>query len=125
MTTSDERLKVLQMLDDGRITVEDAAALLRALGADPAASPDYAPSGSTSRFIRVHVTDLDSGESKVDVTLPLTMVKAGLGIAERFAPGFEGFDLDNLEQTVFSGATGKLVEVNDSEDREGVEIYIG
>jgi hypothetical protein len=42
----------------------------------------------------------------------------------RFAPEMEGFDLAQLAEMVKSGATGKLVEVQDREDGELVEIFV-
>jgi len=58
------------------------------------------------------------------VTLPMGLVGAGLRMAERFAPEFEGFDVQELQELLASGADGKLVEVVDEEDNERVEIYV-
>jgi hypothetical protein len=45
-------------------------------------------------------------------------------MAERFAPEFDGFDMQELEGLLASGAVGKMVEVVDEEDGERVEIYV-
>lgn len=116
--TTDERIKILQMLEDGKITPEEAATLLRAMEGGRGGAP-RAPG-----YLRIKVTDLDSGRGKVNVTIPLALVSAGLRIAERFAPEFEGFDLRELEEVIVSGAYGKIVEVTDAEDNEMVEIYV-
>jgi hypothetical protein len=79
---------------------------------------------SDSRFLRVQVTDLDSGKAKVNVTIPIGLVNVGLRMAERFAPEFEGFDTGELEELITSGAIGRMVEVVDEEDRERVEVYV-
>jgi hypothetical protein len=60
----------------------------------------------------------------VNVTIPMGLVGAGLRMAERFAPEFEGFDMQELEEMLASGAIGKMVEVVDVEDNEKVEIYV-
>jgi hypothetical protein len=124
MAASEERLRVLQMLEDGKITPEEATALLRALGKGQAAGPRAVGSGTENRYLRIRVTDLASGTGKVNVTIPLGLVSAGLRIAERFAPDARGIDMQELEEAIISGAEGKIVEVMDSEDNERVEIYV-
>ena len=122
--TTDERIKILQMLEDGKITPEEAATLLRAMEGGRGGAPRAPGLGGEGRYLRIRVTDLDSGTGKVNVTIPLALVSAGLRIAERFAPEFEGLDLQELEEVIVSGAYGKIVEVTDAEDNERVEIYV-
>jgi len=127
MVTSDERLKVLQMLEDGKISAEDAATLLRALEGGRKSAPGGRAednSAGPGRHIRIHVSDLDTGETKVNVTLPFKMVSAGFHIAESFAPDFGGLDIEELEGMVSGGSVGKIIEVYDAEDRERVEVYV-
>ncbi len=119
--TTEERLKILQMLEEGKITAEEAAALLRAIG-QKAGPTGPGPHGG-GRYLRVRVTDTISGKSKVNVSLPLQLVKVGLRIAERFAPD-AGVNWQELEETLTSNLTGKIVEVEDAEDHERVEIYV-
>lgn len=125
VTTSEERLKILQMLEEGKVTAEEAATLLRAMEGGRHAAPG-APTqpGGKRQFLRIQVTDMTSGTAKVNVTVPMGLVGAGLRMAERFAPEFEGFDMQELEELLASGAGGKLVEVTDEEDNERVEIYV-
>ena len=123
-TTSEERIKILQMLEEGKITADEATALLRALDGGRRA-PSGGPSASgENRFLRIQVTDLTSGSAKVNVTIPMGLVGAGLRMAERFAPELAGFDMQELEELLASGVDGKLVEVMDEEDNERVEIYV-
>ncbi|MGD2143580.1 MAG: hypothetical protein PVF54_03780 [Anaerolineae bacterium] len=124
MSAAEERLRVLQMLEDGKITPEEAAALLRALGKGQGAGPRVVGPDTENRYLRIRVTDLASGTGKVNVTIPLGLVSAGLRIAERFAPDFEGVDMEGLEKAIISGAEGKIIEVMDAEDNERVEIYV-
>lgn len=125
MSATEERLKVLSMLESGKITAEEAATLIRAIDGGARRSPSLAitPEGQ-KRFLRIQVTDLASGSAKVNVTLPMGLVGAGLRMAERFAPDFEGFDMQELEELLASGAEGKLIDVMDPEDNERVEIYV-
>ena len=125
MAATEERLKVLQMLEEGKITPEEASSLLRALGRGPDEGPSRRVGAATeNRFLRIRVTDVASGASKVNVTIPLGLVGVGLRIAERFAPDAQGIDIKQVEETILSGAQGKIVEVVDAEDNERVEIYV-
>jgi hypothetical protein len=123
-SASEERLKILKMLEEEKITADEAATLLRALGGGRRATPAAPTQAGRGKFLRIQVTDLDSGTAKVNVTVPMGLVGAGLRMAERFAPEFEGFDMQELEQLLASGVDGKLVEVLDEEDNERVEIYV-
>lgn len=123
-TTTEERLKILKMLEEGKITAEEASTLLRALGGKRRPASGAAGPGESNRYLRIHVSDVASGKSKVNVTLPMGLVSAGMRIAGRFAPEFEGFDMQEIEELLASGVNGKIVEVTDEEDGEMVEIYI-
>lgn len=128
MTTTEERLRILKMVEQGQISAEDGSRLLEALSAGEQRRAQIAPSGvgstSSGRWLRVRVTDARSGRNKVNVTIPMGLVDVGLKMGARFAPEMDGFDLAQLAELVKSGATGKLVEVQDTEDGELVEIYI-
>jgi len=122
---NEERLKILQMLEDGRISADEASTLLRALeGGGQQRSSTPAELGADGHYFHVHVTNLETGADKVNVTIPMGLVKVGLRMAERFAPEFEDFDLAELEEVITSGVSGKLVEVTDTGDGERVEIYV-
>ena len=125
MAANEERIKILQMLEEGKVTAEEAATLLRALEGGRRGGPAGPPAqGGQRQFLRIQVTDLESGTAKVNVTLPMGLVGAGLRMAERFAPQIEGFDMQELQELLASGVDGKLVEVVDEEDNERVEIYV-
>lgn len=120
--TTEERRKILQMLEEGKITAEEAAALLRALGSRKPGPTGPSPIGER-RFLHICVTDIGSGKNKVNITVPLQLVKVGLRIAERFAPETE-VDWQELVEAITGGAMGKIVEIEDKEESERVEIYV-
>jgi len=124
MAASEERLKILQMVEDGKITPEEATTLLRALGKERRVGPSVTGPSGENRYLRIRVADLDSGKGKVNVTIPFGLVSTGLHIAERFAPEFQDIDMQKLEEAILSGAEGKIIEVMDAEDNERVEIYV-
>jgi hypothetical protein len=123
-TTGEERLKILHMLEEEKITAEEATGLLRALEGGGRTASTGPAQGGRRQFLRIQVTDLSSGSAKVNVTVPMGLVSAGLRMAQRFAPEFNDFDMAELEELLASGADGKIVEVMDEEDNERVEIYV-
>jgi hypothetical protein len=121
MTTSEERVKILKMVEEGKITAEEAARLLSTLGKTErrrSATVDL-----DSRWLRVRVTDLTTGKPKVNVNIPMRLVSVGLRVGARFIPDMEGVELGDLSQALQEGMTGKIIDVVDEEDNERVEIF--
>jgi len=129
MATTEERLKILQMIQEGKITAEEGAKLLSALASSGGErirrSPNMSSRTGRARWLRVRVTDIASGKSKVNVNLPLSLLEAGINIAGHFA---EDIDVDDfmgaINEAVDENMTGKIIDVLDSEDGEHVEIFI-
>jgi len=126
MTTAEERLKILKMIEDGKISAEEGAKLLSALSEGrrgPGIPVPPRPPGGP-RWLRIRVTDVTTGRSKASVQIPLDLVDAGMKIGAHFAPEVEGVDMNNVMQAIRAGMTGKIIDVMDDEDGEHVEIYV-
>ncbi len=123
---SEERARILQMVSDNQIDAQEGARLLSALGNASPGSEGTAEAmrAGTARWFRVRVTNLETGRTKVNVNLPLSLVKMGLRLGARFRPEVEELDWDELMAAIQEGAAGKLVEVEDLEDGEKVEVYV-
>ncbi|MGH2620503.1 MAG: SHOCT-like domain-containing protein [Anaerolineales bacterium] len=123
MATPDERMKILKMLEEGKLSAEEAARLLKALGK---AKPERRspPAGSEAKWLRVRVTDLKSGRSSVNVNLPMSLVNVGLKLGAQFVPDTEGIDFRQVQEALRAGLTGKIVDVEDVEEGKRVEIYV-
>ena len=123
MATNEERLKILKMIDEGKITAEEGAKLLSALSESRKTQlrkpPTRSPGGA--RWLRIRVTDMVTGRAKATVNLPLGLVDAGLNIASQYAPDIA---FDQLVDAINEGAEGKIIDVVDDEDGEHVEIFI-
>jgi len=126
MATTEERLKILKMIEEGKISAEEGAKLLSALSESrrPPGMPNPPRPPGAPRWLRVRVTDINSGRSKASVQIPIDLVDAGLKIGAHFAPEVNGVDMNNVMQAVRSGMTGKIIDVIDDEDGEHVEIYV-
>lgn len=133
MVTQEERLKILQMVADGTLTPEDAARLLEALeetAAEGEAPAAQAARRRSARWFRVRVTDTNTGRTRVNITLPLMLVRAGLRIGGRLNIGGIAEEklgpdvIQALEEALTTGEGGKLVDIVDEEDGEHVEIFV-
>jgi hypothetical protein len=124
MATSEERMKILQMIQEGKISAEDGAKLLAAITENAQTQKAKTISRTRdSRYMRVRVTDLSSGKTKVSVNLPLGLVDAGLNIASNFMPEMGADATEDIRTAIHEGLTGKIVDVMD-EDNEHIEIFI-
>jgi len=123
MASNEERLKILRMIDEGKITAEEGARLLSTLSESrkPARKQSIQASYGGARWLRIRVTDMQTGKSKATVNLPLGLVDAGLNIASKYAPDIA---FDELVGAINQGAEGKIIDVYDEEDGEHVEIFI-
>jgi hypothetical protein len=124
MATTEERMQILNMVAEGQISAEDGAKLLAALEPAKKDVRVVAQAPSAPKWFRVRVTDLESGKSKVNVNLPMSLVDVGTRMGARFAPELEDLDFNDIIEQIKSGAQGKIIEVEDAEGGERVEIYV-
>ena len=126
MASAEERMQILNMVAEGKISAEEGASLLAALEPAPGKKDTRPMAGGSSepRWFRVRVSDLDTGRNKVNVNLPMSLVDVGTRMGARFAPELEDMDLHEIVEQVKSGAQGKIIEVEDTESGERVEIYV-
>ncbi len=125
MPTSEERMRILQMVSDGTISAEDGVSLLEAMRANDDKLTNTYSQKSQPRWFRVRVTDLATGRDKVNINIPIGLVNAGFKMGARFVgDDIEGVDFEELAAAVRSGQTGKILEVEDIEDGERVEIFV-
>lgn len=124
MATSEERMKILKMIEEGKVSAEDGAKLLAALTEGRQASQASSRAATSGRWLRIRVTDIATGRSKASVQIPLGLIDAGMKIGAHFAPEVEGVDMSNVMEAVRSGMTGKIIDVTDDEDGEHVEMYV-
>jgi hypothetical protein len=134
--STERKREILELLESGKIDAGEAARLLNEIGAETvAAKPKEKlaaadqPAASTiagdgpSTF-RVRVRNLDSGQNKVAVNIPLRMLKFGLKLGGQFSSELAGLDLDEINELMTDTGSGMLVEVQDEESNEHVQVYI-
>jgi hypothetical protein len=123
MATTEERMRILRMIQEGKINAEEGAKLLAALRESRKEPRPVTLSGrSTKGMLRVRVTDMVTGKAKVSVNLPLGLVDAGMSIASQYAPDV---NFSEIADAIRSGQMeGKIVDVVDEEDGEHIEVFI-
>jgi len=131
---SDERLQILKMLEEGKISAEEASRLLEALKISAATGSNGTgqiqeswQTPTNARWLRIEVKERNG--DRVHIKLPLAVVKAALRVGGHFSMG--GFDSDELgpdvmaelEQALMEGETGMLIDVVE-EDGDHVQIFL-
>jgi hypothetical protein len=122
MATTEERMKILKMIEEGKVSAEEGAKLLSALTSANRPLSGLAASGA--KWLRVRVTEVNTGRSKATVQIPISLMEAGMKIGAHFAPEIDGVNMDQLMEALRSGMTGKIIDVTDDEDGEHVEIFV-
>ncbi len=130
MASTEERMRILMMIQEGKISAAEGARLIEALDdvQEPSAPPKPADKGYTTgkkpRYLRVLITDTDSGKTRVNVRLPVSLISSGMRMGARFAPEIEGLDMEDLNAWMNSGEIGQIVDIFDEEDGEHVEVFL-
>lgn len=117
---SEERKRILQMLQAGKITADEAEQLLEAVPVQDGRDQVSVASGRKSRFLRVHV--VEEGREKVNINVPLGLAKALLKFVPEAALNGQKLDLDEIVSQINSETQGKIVEVVDGDTK--VDIYV-
>lgn len=135
-----EKIKILEMLQNGKINSSEALELLNALDSGKASVKTFPSAKYANRFFRVHV---DGEKTKVNVNIPLNLVKATsklIGSSMKFIPdearmemAKKGIDLSQIDVEELIRiideelVDGKLVDVEADDPKEGrvkVEVYV-
>lgn len=67
MSTADEQMKILEMIQEDKISPEQGAQLLNALQVS-----------GDARWLHIRITDHETGQAKVNVRVPMRLVSNAL-----------------------------------------------
>jgi len=120
---NEEKLRILKMLEEKKISSGEAMELLEALGR---AAPESV-GGGRGRTLRIRVYEGGSSEAKVNVNVPLGWAKFMIPFVEgkiRSSLANKGYDLalGKIQEAIDSQEPMKIVDVQDGGDK--VEIFI-
>jgi hypothetical protein len=138
-----ERLKILEMIQEGKISANEGMELLNALNEPEKELKQNEKVETKGRFLHVKVSGDTNNFKKVDVNIPIGLIRAtskfitfGMGMIPKEARiemesrgiDLSQLDFDELIQAIDQGvANGKLVDVDVDDPREGrikVEVYV-
>ena len=122
-SSTEERNQILYMVETGKVTAQQAAQLLDTLALEQS-SHAVERMQFQNRFVRVRVTNLLNNRQKANVVIPISLIHVGIRLATRLAPQVSGSALEDLLQSISSGVTGRLLDLQDLEEGERIEIYI-
>jgi len=112
----EEIMKILKMVEEGKIKAEDAYKLIDAI-------EEVEKSKKEGKFLKIHIEDED-GE-KVKVSIPLNLVK----LMDKFIPKEAkekieeyGFNLDDLVSFIQEGTSEPIVDIEGEDEK--IKIWI-
>jgi hypothetical protein len=122
-----EKLQILNMVQEGKVTAEEGVKLLEALEDNGKSTNNLVYSGNKAKWLKVRVFDPNDA-TKVNVTLPVSLINIGVKLAGKFSPEFKAAglteeDMEEIFAAIQNGQMGKIVDV-DSEDGTRVEVVI-
>jgi polyhydroxyalkanoate synthesis regulator phasin len=123
MTTStDERNRILNMIESGQITAGQAAQLLDTL------LPEHEQSSGQmeNRTLRIWMTDMPTNRSKMNMTatMPLYLVSMSLRLLARLLSQLNDSTIQNVISAIERGTTGRLLDLQDLEEGKRLEIFV-
>lgn len=134
---SEERIRILRMVEEKKITAEEGAKLLSAVE-----SPGSVLQNGRAHWLKVRVFEKGSERPKVRVTVPLSLLKIAGKLGGKFhmmmpeeakekmeakgirldAESFE--DIERLFDQFAVNGRYQMVDVEDDESGDRVEVYV-
>jgi hypothetical protein len=131
---SDELATVLRLVSEGKLSAEEAAPIIEALGRHASPRPPAPPAGppppggwssagtvkgpDRGRRVRIQITE--RGRRVIDVRVPLAFA----AMAARMVPGIPDSYALLIDQAVESDTVGPIVDIAEDEDGDAVLISI-
>ncbi len=129
MAQENERLMILDLLEKGKVTSEEADKLLVALKPSepatetPVATPRPGEKPKRAHWIRIRISEISSGRKKLSMTLPVFFMRLGILFGKRWTDSsLDDSSFEAGKEFFRSPEKGKVVDVSDPEDDERVEV---
>ena len=127
----DELATILRLVSEGKLSAEEAAPIIEALGRSGGSRPPGSPSSgfpfsgtvpgrgpSRGRRVRIQITE--RGRRVIDVRVPLAFA----AMAARMVPGIPDSYAALIKQAVETDTVGPIVDIAEDEDGDAVLISI-
>jgi polyhydroxyalkanoate synthesis regulator phasin len=122
ITSTNERNRILNMIESGQITAAQAAQLLDTL------LPEHEQSSGQmeNRTLRIWMTDMPTNRSKMNMTatVPVYLVSMSLRLLARLVSQLNDSTIQNVIRAIERGTTGRLLDLQDLEEGKRLEIFV-
>jgi hypothetical protein len=121
-TSTDERNRILDMIESGQITAAQAAQLLDTL----VLKPEQSEWPMQNRTVRIWMTDMTTNRRKMNVTatMPIYLISTSLRLLARLVSQLNDGTIQNVIRALEKGTTGRLLDLQDLEEGKRLEIYV-
>ena len=125
VTSTDERNRILDMIESGQITAAQAAQLLDTLVPEP----EQPERQMQNRTVRIWMTDMTTNRRKMNVTatMPVYLISMSLRLLARLVSQVSQLNdgtIQNVIRAIEKGTTGRLLDLQDLEEGKRLEIYV-
>ena len=123
MTTStDERNRILNMIESGQITAAQAAELLDTMLPDNEQSRGQAE----NRTVRIWMTDMSTNRRKMNITatMPVYLISMSLRLLARLGSQLNDGTIQNVIRALEKDTTGRVLDLQDLEEGKRLEIFV-
>jgi hypothetical protein len=123
MANDSERIQILKMIEEGKISPAEGVRLLERGEASPKTSADEV-SANGPRWLHVLITDATTGKTRVNVRLPVNLVNAGVKLGARLSTEMDEFNMEQISESIRNGYTGTVIDMVDDNEDEHVQIIL-
>ena len=122
---TDERNRILGMIESGQLSAAQAAQLLDALVLQQAQA-DQRIERIQSHTIRIWISDMTTRRQKIKMTatMPVYLLSMSLRMVSRLAPHLDSNTIQHILETIERGTTGRVLDVQDLEEGKRLEIFV-
>ena len=124
----EEKIKILKMIEEGKITSAEGEKLLAAME-EKSTNLEKKKIDGGAKWLKIRVLEEkeDGKNTKVNINVPIAIVETGLKIGQGFDDkldsALKGVDFNDIMEMIKSGAEGKIVDI-ETDEGETVEIFI-
>ncbi len=107
---SEETRRILEMLHEGKISVEEADNLLKAVAPEGASGEEQSHPAGSRKYLRIQVDPVPGAQNadRVNVRVPMKLIRAGLKLAAFLPNEAQSQVKDALREKGFNGDLSKL-----------------
>jgi hypothetical protein len=122
VTSTEERNRILDMIEMGQITAAQAAQLLDTLVPESEQSEGQ----MQNRTVRIWMTDMSTNRRKMNLTatMPIYLISTSLRLLARLVSQLNDGTIQNVIRALEKGTTGRLLDLQDLEEGKRLEIYV-